>query len=72
MFVLPLPLLRVSYAESSLEDFSNSFKWHTLALGVAEDDEEPAHKADAAIEAKGAAGSDALHLSIVRFVLAKV
>jgi hypothetical protein len=61
VLVFSLPLLRVFDAKAIGEDFTNSFKWHALALRIKEDNKQPAEEAYTAIEAKGTARCHALH-----------
>ena len=61
VLVIPLPLLGVLDTEARGKHFADRLKRHTLALGVEEDDEQPAEEADAAVEAEGAAGRHASH-----------
>lgn len=52
MLVLSLPLLAIPDTESVTENLADALERHALDVGIAEDDEDPAEEADAAIEAK--------------------
>lgn len=61
ILVVPLPLLGVLQSETVLKDSANSLQVHPLDVRVEEDDKEPSHEANAAVEAKSTARSDTLH-----------
>jgi len=61
MLVVPLPLLAVLDSEPILEDLPDALEWHSLDLGVEEDEEQPAAEADGAIETECAGWCSTLH-----------
>lgn len=61
VFMVSLPRLRISDAESFAENFTDGLQGHTLALRIEEQDEEPAKETDAGIEAKSTTWGPAFH-----------
>lgn len=61
MLVLSLPLLGEFDAKASAENLPNGLERHALTLGVAEDNKEPAKRANATVEPKGAARRHSFH-----------
>jgi hypothetical protein len=63
LLVLPLPLTRVPDTKALRKDLADVLKRHTPDLREAEDDEQPAEKADTGIEAERTRRRDTLHHS---------
>lgn len=56
-----LPFFRIPDTKPIAENLPDSLQWHAFTLGVEENDEQPANKADSCVKSKGAARCPALH-----------
>lgn len=61
ILMLFLPFLRITDTKSIAEDLSDSLQWHSFALRIEENDEQPTNKADSSVKPKGAARRPSLH-----------